>query len=134
MYRGCRSRSAGTGYQSPGVCGSGFWLRHRPNGFRRRTAKVAIARAIAGDPKIILADEPTGNLDTRSGEEIMAIFSELHEKNITLVLVTHDPDIARHAERIVSLRDGKIISDQMVEDRLDAKQILAEMGPSAETA
>ena len=89
--------------------------------------RVAVARAIVGDPKVILADEPTGNLDSRSGEEVMVIFQELHEKGITLVLVTHDPDIARHAERIISLRDGRIISDEMVEGRLDAREILSRM-------
>jgi putative ABC transport system ATP-binding protein len=89
--------------------------------------RVAVARAIVGDPKLILADEPTGNLDSRSGEEIMAVFQELHKKGITFVLVTHDPDIARHAERIISLRDGRIVSDEVVTDRLDADEILAKM-------
>ena len=74
-----------------------------------------------------IRDRPTGNLDSRSGEEVMVIFQELHEKGITLVLVTHDPDIARHAERIISLRDGRIISDEMVEGRLDAREILSRM-------
>ncbi len=89
--------------------------------------RVAVARAIVGDPKLILADEPTGNLDSRSGEEIMAVFQDLHRKGITFVLVTHDPDIARHADRIISLRDGRIVSDEMVIDRLDANELLAKM-------
>ena len=89
--------------------------------------RVAVARAIVGDPKLILADEPTGNLDSRSGEEIMAVFQDLHRKGITFVLVTHDPDIARHADRIISLRDGRIVSDEMVIDRLDANELLAAM-------
>ena len=103
-------------------------MRHKPNEMSGgKQQRVAIARAVAGDPKVILADEPTGNLDSRSGEEVMAIFQDLHKKGITLVLVTHDPDIARHAERIVSLRDGKLLSDVMVQDRLDAREVLAQM-------
>jgi putative ABC transport system ATP-binding protein len=112
--------------------GLGKRMTHRPNEMSGgEQQRVAIARAIAGDPKVILADEPTGNLDSRSGEEVMTIFQDLHEKGITLILVTHDPDIARHAERIISVRDGKIISDVMVEDRLDARKLLEEM-PAAE--
>jgi putative ABC transport system ATP-binding protein len=103
-------------------------MRHRPNELSGgEQQRVAIARAVAGDPKVILADEPTGNLDSRSGEEVMTIFQDLHAKGITVVLVTHDSDIARHAERIISLRDGKLLSDVMVEDRLQAREVLAQM-------
>lgn len=103
-------------------------MRHRPNELSGgEQQRVAIARAVAGDPKVILADEPTGNLDSRSGEEVMTIFQDLHAKGITLVLVTHDQDISRHAERIISLRDGKLLSDVMVEDRLRAREVLARM-------
>jgi putative ABC transport system ATP-binding protein len=102
--------------------------QHRPNEMSGgEQQRVAIARAIVGGPKVILADEPTGNLDSRSGEEIMVIFQELHRQGITIVLVTHDPDIARHSERVISLKDGRIISDEMVEDRLDARELLAAM-------
>jgi len=110
-------------------------MTHKPNELSGgEQQRVAIARAIAGDPKLILADEPTGNLDSRSGEEVMAIFQDLHRQGITLILVTHDPDIAGHAERIISVRDGRILSDVMVEDRLDAKKLLAEMPAPEETA
>jgi len=74
--------------------------------------RVAIARALVNDPVLILADEPTGNLDTRSGAEIMTLMSELHTQGSTIVMVTHDDDIAAYAERIIRLRDGRIETDE----------------------
>lgn len=74
--------------------------------------RVAIARALVNDPVLILADEPTGNLDTRSGEEIMTLMSDLHARGSTIVMVTHDDDIAAYAERIIHLRDGQVETDQ----------------------
>ncbi|USG64873.1 ABC transporter ATP-binding protein [Brevibacillus ruminantium] len=82
--------------------------------------RVAIARALVNKPAILLADEPTGNLDSRSGTEIMAMFQELHEQGVTIILVTHELDIAQHAERIVTFKDGVIIRDERVENRLIA--------------
>ena len=73
--------------------------------------RVAIARALVNDPVLILADEPTGNLDTRSGQEIMTLMADLHRQGSTIVMVTHDDDIAAYAERIIRLRDGKIETD-----------------------
>jgi putative ABC transport system ATP-binding protein len=90
-------------------------VSHKPNelsgGQRQR---VAIARALVTNPSIILADEPTGNLDSRTGEEIMALFAALWQKGNTLILVTHEEDIARHAHRIIRLRDGCIASDEII--------------------
>jgi putative ABC transport system ATP-binding protein len=92
--------------------GLGDRMHHQPNelsgGQRQR---VAIARALVNDPSILLADEPTGNLDSATSQEIMGLFDELHQGGNTVVLVTHEPDIAAHAWRQVILRDGKVISD-----------------------
>ncbi len=74
--------------------------------------RVAIARALANEPPILLADEPTGNLDSHTSREVMELFGQLNrEDGITIVVVTHDPEIARHARRVVTLRDGKILGD-----------------------
>lgn len=82
--------------------------------------RVAIARALVNRPAILLADEPTGNLDSRSGIEIMAMFQELHAQGVTIILVTHEWDIAQHAERIVTFKDGVIVRDERVTERLFA--------------
>ena len=93
--------------------GLGARTEHMPNemsgGQRQR---VAIARALANDPPLILADEPTGNLDTAASLEIMELFSELHREGATVVVVTHEEDIAAFTERIIRFRDGRIISDE----------------------
>jgi putative ABC transport system ATP-binding protein len=93
-------------------------MHHKPNelsgGQRQR---VAIARALVSNPAIILADEPTGNLDSKTGEEIMALFHEIHEKGNTIILVTHEEYIAEHALRIIRLKDGLIEKDEKVERR-----------------
>lgn len=99
--------------------GLGDRVKHKPNelsgGQRQR---VAIARALVTNPAIILADEPTGNLDTKTGEEIMSLFNELHALGHTIILVTHEEYIAEHAKRIIRLRDGFIEKDEAVRKRI----------------
>jgi putative ABC transport system ATP-binding protein len=98
--------------------GLGDRMGHHPNelsgGQRQR---VAVARALINDPSILLADEPTGNLDSQTGTEIMALFDELNSRGNTIILVTHEEDIAAHARRIVRLRDGKVREDRPNEER-----------------
>jgi putative ABC transport system ATP-binding protein len=93
--------------------GLGERLRHLPkqmSGGQRQ--RVAIARALANNPHLLLADEPTGNLDSRTGQDIMALFRQLHRDGATIVIVTHDPQVAAVAKRVISLADGRVISDR----------------------
>jgi putative ABC transport system ATP-binding protein len=109
VRRGLRREQAEAALASVGLAER---LHHRPNqlsgGQRQR---VAIARALVGEPALILADEPTGNLDSQSSEEIMRLFDDLNARGHTLVVVTHEPDIAEHTRRIVRLHDGRVESD-----------------------
>ena len=90
--------------------------------------RVAIARALINDPEVVLADEPTGNLDSRTSIEIMGVFQQLNERGITIIMVTHEPDIASYSRRNVIMRDGMVLSDTAVERRLDAAAQLQQNG------
>lgn len=94
-------------------------VKHLPNEISGgQKQRAAIARAIVNSPAVIMADEPTGNLDTRSSEEIMRIFQQLNNEGATVIMVTHENDIAQHCKRIVRFRDGEIVSDTLVKDRI----------------
>ena len=94
--------------------GLGDRVKHKPNEISGgEKQRAAIARALVNDPLIVLADEPTGNLDTKTGEEIMKIFYKLHQQGNTLIMVTHEAEVARHARRIIHLRDGLIEKDEV---------------------
>jgi putative ABC transport system ATP-binding protein len=121
IYAGARGRSkrARAALEAVGLADR---LHHRPNELSGgQQQRVAIARALVNDPAIILADEPTGNLDSRSGSEIVALFQQLNrERNLTVIFVTHDAHVARHTQRILYLADGRITDEQIVEKPLVA--------------
>ncbi|HKZ72499.1 MAG TPA: ATP-binding cassette domain-containing protein, partial [Steroidobacteraceae bacterium] len=96
--------------------------------------RVAIARALVSQPSVLLADEPTGNLDSRTSVEIMALFQELNDQGVTILVVTHETDIAACARRIVEVRDGRIIRDEPVRQRRCALEDLAALGQLAEAS
>ncbi len=102
--------------------GLGERLGHMPNQLSGgQQQRVAIARALVTEPSIVLADEPTGNLDSRSGVEVMAFLQDLNDNGITIVLVTHDSRVADHAQRVVEIKDGRVVADRDVEGRVDAR-------------
>lgn len=110
-------------------------LHHRPQELSGgEQQRVAIARAVAAGPEMVLADEPTGALDSRTGEEILAVFQELHAQGNTVVMVTHDPNVACHCQRILRLADGVVVADEPVraEDYLVAQEVLASLRPAVE--
>ena len=110
------------------LVGLGDRADHHPNQLSGgQQQRVAIARALVNQPTLLLADEPTGNLDSQTSIEIMGVFQKLNDQGITLVMVTHELDIARYTRRNVILRDGNIISDTMVADRLNAEQELHQL-------
>ena len=106
---------------------------HQPNELSGgQQQRVAIARALVTEPSLLLADEPTGNLDSRTSIEVLALFQELNEQGLTIIMVTHETDIARYARRIVGLRDGQKVRDEAVTDRRNARSDLNAMAAAQE--
>jgi putative ABC transport system ATP-binding protein len=107
-------------------------LDHQPSELSGgQQQRVAIARALVTEPALVLADEPTGNLDSRTSIEVMALFQQLNAQGITLVVVTHEPDVAAYASRIVQMKDGQIFRDEAVAHRRDAARDLLELDRGA---
>jgi putative ABC transport system ATP-binding protein len=106
-------------------------MKHRPNQLSGgQKQRVAIARALVSEPAILLADEPTGNLDSATTEEILSLFAELHRQGQTIIMVTHEADVARHAKRIVRMKDGKVLSDLRVEnDAISQPTVIPPLSP-----
>ena len=113
--------------------GLGERMEHQPTQLSGgQQQRVAIARALVNEPAIILADEPTGALDSRTSLEVLAIFQELNAQGITVIVVTHEADIAAHAKRLIEVRDGRIVRDEVVARRLIATETLSRLGGSDE--
>ena len=114
VYRGIpraeRKRIASEALERVGLGDRMYHLPNELSGGQRQ--RVAIARALVGHPEILLADEPTGNLDSKSSQEIMALIDQLHGEGQTVIIVTHEPDIAAHCQRVIALEDGKVLSDK----------------------
>jgi len=119
MYRGTTSKERNRlAKEALTRVGLGDRLDHRPNQLSGgQKQRVAIARALATDPDILLADEPTGNLDSKTGEEILGLFQELHEEGRTILMVTHEEEVAEHCEKIVRVRDGEVERIETVTNR-----------------
>ena len=113
--------------------GLGTRTDHKPNQLSGgQQQRVAIARALVNKPSLLLADEPTGNLDSQTSIEIMGVFQKLNDSGITIVMVTHELDVARYTKRMVILRDGRILSDEAVSDRSNAESELKKLRQAQE--
>lgn len=134
MYAGKKNRSE-KAKKALEMVGLGQRLDHTPamlSGGQQQ--RVAIARAIVNDPVLILGDEPTGNLDSRTTEEILAVFQELNRQGKTVVVVTHEEEVALHCKRIIRFKDGTVRVDQTVEKQIDAREVLAKMDSEPQAA
>ena len=124
MYAGTKDRSK-LAKEALDKCGLGDRVDHKPSELSGgQQQRVAIARAIVTNPVMILGDEPTGNLDSRTSEDIMAVFQELNRNGKTVIVVTHEEEIAKHCKRIIRFRDGRVQSDEMVVNPIDAREAL----------
>ncbi|MFO7928534.1 MAG: ABC transporter ATP-binding protein [Candidatus Humimicrobiaceae bacterium] len=124
-YKGDRKKKVLDSINSVGLT---QWISHRPNELSGgQKQRVAIARALVNDPSIILADEPTGNLDSITGEEIIAIFQKLNRQGKTILMVTHELEIARHTQKIIYLRDGLVYNQEKIDSPIDAEENLRKM-------
>ena len=134
VYGGDRHQRRERAMSALGAVGLGDRVRHRPSELSGgQQQRVAIARALLNDPAMILADEPTGNLDSRSSAEILSIFQRLNEQGKTVVMVTHEPDVAAHCKRIVRMRDGIVAHDDRVAaPRRAQDEIAAGIGAEAD--
>ena len=121
--------------QALGIVGLGDRADHKPNQLSGgQQQRVAIARALANHPALLLADEPTGNLDSRTSIEIMGVFQKLNDQGITIVMVTHELDIAQYTKRMVVMRDGKVVGDTPVANRFSAEKELSRLQEAQQAA
>ena len=124
MYAGVKDRVAQAKAALEKV-GLGQRIDHKPSELSGgQQQRVAIARAIVTNPVMILGDEPTGNLDSRTSEEIMAVFQDLNRQGKTVIVVTHEEDVAAHCNRIIRFRDGRVLKDEVVQNPVDAREAL----------
>ena len=127
VYAGAKNRTE-RAKKALEIVGLGQRLDHKPSELSGgQQQRVAIARAIVNDPDLILGDEPTGNLDSRTSEEIMALFQDLNRQGKTVVIVTHEEEIALHCKRVIRFKDGLVLVDERVQNPVDAREMLASM-------